>query len=152
MSVWFTILTIIFILVSAAMVLIILVQRPQGGGLAGAFGGAGGGTDTVFGGRVGDALTVMTVIAFVAYLSLAVGLNLMDSDPTAQTTAVTTVPPTTTPPADGTTPPGGTVPPTGATPQPADPVSTTPPLPDPNAENVRGSGDNGTGGGSGDSQ
>ena len=50
MSVWFWIATMALIVVSAAMVLIILVQRPQGGGLAGAFGGAGGaGTDTVFG-------------------------------------------------------------------------------------------------------
>lgn len=104
MTVWFTILTVFFIIVSAAMVLIILVQRPQGGGLAGAFGGAGGtGSDTVFGGRVGDALTVMTVIAFIAYLGLAIGLNLIDADPTAPvevTPAVST-------PVDDLTPPGG---------------------------------------------
>jgi preprotein translocase subunit SecG len=72
----FLILTIIFILAAVAMVLIILVQRPQGGGLAGAFGGAGGGgTEGVFGGRVGDALTVMTVIGFCIYLVLAIVLN-----------------------------------------------------------------------------
>ena len=71
-------LVILFIVVSAAMILIILVQRPQGGGLAGAFGGAGGGsTDTVFGGRVGDALTWATVVAFAVYLTLAVSLNLV---------------------------------------------------------------------------
>ncbi|MHC4967609.1 MAG: preprotein translocase subunit SecG [Planctomycetota bacterium] len=69
MSIWFWITTLVFIVVSASMVLIILVQRPQGGGLAGAFGGAGGaGTETVFGGRVGDALTWATVTAFVLYL------------------------------------------------------------------------------------
>ena len=84
MSTWFLILTILFIVVSALMVLIILVQRPQGGGLAGAFGGAsGGGQDTVFGGRVGDALTVMTVITFAAYLLLALGLNVLDNKPSA---------------------------------------------------------------------
>src|SRR5262245_4560074 len=84
MSTWFLVLTVIFIIVSAVMILIILVQRPQGGGLAGAFGGAaGGGTDTVFGGRVGDALTVMTVIAFSAYLLLAIGLNVLDHGGTA---------------------------------------------------------------------
>ena len=76
----FLILTIALIVVSVAMILIILVQRPQGGGLASAFGGAGGGgTDTVFGGRVGDALTVMTVVAFILFLGLAVALNLVDS-------------------------------------------------------------------------
>ncbi len=72
----FLILTILFIVASVAMVLIILVQRPQGGGLAGAFGGAGGGgTEGVFGGRVGDALTVMTVCGFAIYLVLAIVLN-----------------------------------------------------------------------------
>ena len=99
MNTWFGIMTVAFIGISAVMVLIILVQRPQGGGLAGAFGGAGGGgTDTVFGGRVGDALTIATVIAFVAWLGLAVGLNLVESStiPTAQPASVTT-------PLDGTT-------------------------------------------------
>ncbi|MBX3373580.1 MAG: preprotein translocase subunit SecG [Phycisphaeraceae bacterium] len=74
---WFLVLTLLFTIVSAALVLIVLVQRPQGGGLAGAFGGAGGGgTDSVFGGRVGDALTWATVVAFCVFFSLAVILNL----------------------------------------------------------------------------
>ncbi len=72
--------TVVFIFASVALVLIILVQRPQGGGLAGAFGGAGGGgTDTAFGGRTGDVLTVATVGAFVVYLGLAVALNVLDT-------------------------------------------------------------------------
>ncbi len=80
MSIWFWIATLVFIVVSASMILIILVQRPQGGGLAGAFGGAGGAaTETVFGGRVGDALTYATVTAFVVYLALAITLNLLDT-------------------------------------------------------------------------
>ncbi|MHC4106695.1 MAG: preprotein translocase subunit SecG [Planctomycetota bacterium] len=88
---WFWIATVVFIIVSGALVLIILVQRPQGGGLAGAFGGAGGaGTDTVFGGRVGDALTWATVIAFSLYLLLAIGLTKLESRSTA--TATTTPP------------------------------------------------------------
>ncbi len=79
MNLWYFILTVLFILVSASMVLIILVQRPQGGGLAGAFGGAGGGsTESVFGGRVGDALTVITVAAFIIFLLLAITLNKVD--------------------------------------------------------------------------
>ena len=77
----FLIHTVLLIVISIAMILIVLVQRPQGGGLASAFGGAGGGgTDTVFGGRVGDALTYMTVITFIIFLGLAVALNLVDSD------------------------------------------------------------------------
>jgi preprotein translocase subunit SecG len=83
MNTWFWITTILFALVAVVMVLIILVQRPQGGGLAGAFGGAGGSsTETVFGGRVGDALTYATVTAFVLYLGLAISLNLLDSTAT----------------------------------------------------------------------
>ena len=96
MSVWFWIATMALIVVSAAMVLIILVQRPQGGGLAGAFGGAGGaGTDTVFGGRVGDALTYATVTAFVIYLALAISLSLLDNSepaPVLPTAAAATTP------------------------------------------------------------
>ena len=86
----FLYLTIGLIVISVAMVLIILVQRPQGGGLASAFGG-GGGNDTVFGGRVGDALTVMTVITFILFLGFAVALNLVESKGVAQIQPVTEV-------------------------------------------------------------
>lgn len=75
MATLLSILTLLFIVVSVALVLIVLVQRPQGGGLTGAFGG-GGGTDTAFGGRTGDALTVATITAFTVYLLLAIGLNI----------------------------------------------------------------------------
>ena len=104
MNTAFLIVTVLFMLVSLGMVLIILVQRPSGGGLAGAFGGAGGsGSDTVFGGRVGDALTWATVVAFLLYLGFAIALNLLDE----VGPAVTTTPPGTTiqAPAGGT---GGT--------------------------------------------
>lgn len=81
MTFWLTLL--LFVIVSVAMILIILVQRPQGGGLSGAFGGASvGGSDTVFGGRTGDALTYATVAAFIVYLTLAITLNLIE--PTAR--------------------------------------------------------------------
>ena len=91
MNTAFFILTIIFIIAAVAMILIILVQRPQGGGLAGAFGRAGGSSaDTVFGGRVGDALTTMTVVAFVVYLALAIFLNRVDSDTIAGVTVAGT--------------------------------------------------------------
>lgn len=81
---WFIGLMIAFILVGVAMVLIILMQRPHGGGLAAAFGGAGaGGGDSVFGGRVGDALTWATIIAFVLFLGLALGLNVVSPSKSA---------------------------------------------------------------------
>lgn len=80
MNVWFVVALIGFIIISVVMILIILVQRPQGGGLAGAFGGAGAtSSDTVFGGRVGDALTNLTIALFVAYLGLAITLSLVNS-------------------------------------------------------------------------
>src|SRR5688500_14819918 len=79
---WFGLLTAVFIIVSVVLVLVILVQRPQGGGLAGAFGGAGGGSETVFGGRVGDVLTWTTSIIFVLFLFIAIGLNLADNEST----------------------------------------------------------------------
>ncbi len=86
----FLYITIGLIIISVAMILIILVQRPQGGGLASAFGGGGGGNDTVFGGRVGDALTIMTVVAFVLFLGLAVALNLVESKSSIPQIAPTT--------------------------------------------------------------
>jgi len=78
MSSVFVISLLAFIVVSTAMILIILVQRPQGGGLAGAFGGAGAtSSESVFGGRVGDVLTNVTIGAFVLYLALAITLTLV---------------------------------------------------------------------------
>jgi preprotein translocase subunit SecG len=126
MSIWFWLTTLVFIVVSISMVLIILVQRPQGGGLAGAFGGAGGaGTETVFGGRVGDALTWATVTAFVLYVALAITLNLLDTSAPATPpppAPVATAPPGPPPvPAGGQTTPtptGGATPPSDAPEQP----------------------------------
>jgi preprotein translocase subunit SecG len=88
MQVLFTVLTVLFLFASLALVIIILVQRPQGGGLSAAFGGSGaGGSETAFGGRTGDALTVTTVTAFVLYLALAMGLNIVDQQLVRSATA-----------------------------------------------------------------
>ena len=111
MSIWFWMATVIFAVVSVVLVLIILVQRPQGGGLAGAFGGAGGaGAETVFGGRVGDALTYATVTAFVVYLGLAIALSYLDETARSGSSPSATA---TTQPASG--PIGSTQVPQGAT-------------------------------------
>jgi len=64
-----------FFLVCVLMMLVILIQRPKGGGLAGAFGGVGGGQQTAFGAKVGDVLTWVTVGFFVLFLVLAMGLT-----------------------------------------------------------------------------
>lgn len=68
----------LFLLVCVVLILTVLIQRPQGGGLSGAFGAGGGGGgsgQTAFGARTGDALTWATIIMFVIYLIVAVFLN-----------------------------------------------------------------------------
>jgi preprotein translocase subunit SecG len=65
----------LFLFVCVVMVLTVLIQKPQGGGLASAFGGGASAGQTAFGTKTGDALTVVTIAVFVAYLLLAVVLN-----------------------------------------------------------------------------
>lgn len=73
---WTMLLAITFLLICVIMILTVLIQRPQGGGLSGAFGSGGGGSgQTAFGTRTGDALTVATVAIFIIYLIVAIGLN-----------------------------------------------------------------------------
>lgn len=64
----------LFILVCLFMILLILIQKGRGGGLASAFGGAGG--NTAFGSKTGDVLTWATSVVFGIFLVLAVALNL----------------------------------------------------------------------------
>ncbi|QDT17849.1 preprotein translocase subunit SecG [Alienimonas californiensis] len=54
---------------SVVLILIILLQRGRGGGLAGAFGGAGG--QSALGTRAGDVFTKITVGLAVAWIVLA---------------------------------------------------------------------------------
>ncbi len=70
-----------FVGISVLMILVVLVQKPRGGGLSGAFGGgggvggAGGGAQTAFGAKVGDVLTWVTVGSFVVFLGLAMSMT-----------------------------------------------------------------------------
>ena len=68
-------LVVLFLLISLGMILVVLIQRPQGGGLSGAFGAGGGSGQSAFGARTGDALTISTIVVFVAFLGIAIGLN-----------------------------------------------------------------------------
>jgi len=69
------VLNVAFVVLCLAMILTILIQRPKGGGLSGAFGGAGGGGQSnIMGPKVGDILTVVTVVMFVLFLGLGMGL------------------------------------------------------------------------------
>ncbi len=68
-------LVVAFLFLSVCMILVILIQRPQGGGLSGAFGSSAGSGQTAFGARTGDALTIATITVFVLFLLMACGLN-----------------------------------------------------------------------------
>lgn len=68
-------LMVLFIVVCLFMILLILIQKGRGGGLASAFGGAGG--NTAFGSKTGDVLTWATSVVFGIFLLLAITLNLM---------------------------------------------------------------------------
>ena len=73
---WFvTPLAILFVAVCLFLILVILIQKPSGGGLSGAFGGAGGSAQAAFGAKTGDVLTWFTVLCFAGFLILAMGLT-----------------------------------------------------------------------------
>ena len=60
----------IWITVTICLILLILIQKGRGGGLSGAFGGAGGGT-SLLGTKTGDFLTWVTICLVVIFLVLA---------------------------------------------------------------------------------
>jgi preprotein translocase subunit SecG len=68
-----TFLILLMIVVCILMVLVVLVQRGRGGGLSGAF-GSGGGSNSAFGTKTGDVFTTITVVFFVVFMLLAIGL------------------------------------------------------------------------------
>jgi protein translocase SecG subunit len=79
-------LVVVFIVTCAALILVVLIQRPQGGGLSGAFGGGSGSGQTAFGAKVGDVLTYATIAIFILFLLTAIGLTyaIRPSDQPAQ--------------------------------------------------------------------
>jgi preprotein translocase subunit SecG len=79
------------ILVCVLLILVILLQKGRGGGLAGAFGGSGG--HSAFGAKTGDVFTWITVGLTFAFILIAVIGNYVfvpervgDTQTTAQTT------------------------------------------------------------------
>lgn len=65
---WSIALNVVIILVSFLLILIVLIQRGKGGGLAGALGGAGG--SSPFGSRAGDAFTKITLYMAAVWVLL----------------------------------------------------------------------------------
>src|SRR3954462_7493402 len=87
-----------FLAVCLLMVLTVLIQKPQGGGLASAFGGgAAGSGQTAFGTKTGDALTFFTIVVFVVYLIFAVILNFTQRPTAAPSTQPAATAPATAP-------------------------------------------------------
>lgn len=134
----------VFLFVCVLMILAVLIQRPAGGGLSGAFGSGAGSGQTAFGAKTGDALTIATIAIFVVYLLFAIGLNFATrpattkpgATPTAQEGAASPEEPGTagapetapTGAATGpTTPPAPTAP--TATPESLPPLPPLPPVP-----------------------
>jgi preprotein translocase subunit SecG len=66
---WTDIFSVLLALSSIFLILIVLLQRGRGGGLAGAFGSVGG--QSAFGTRAGDVFTRVTIGAAVAWVALA---------------------------------------------------------------------------------
>ena len=61
------------IFVCLFLILVILLQKGRGGGLAGAFGGGGG--SSAFGAKTGDVFTWITVVVAGVFLLLSVVAN-----------------------------------------------------------------------------
>lgn len=105
-----TILAIFFAVLAILLMIVILLQRGKGVGLAGAFGGTGG--HTAFGAKTGDFLTWVTVIGAGILLLFAVLLNYVFVRGKPLLTAPTAPPPGPAAPAGGAVPgtPGGLLP------------------------------------------
>jgi preprotein translocase subunit SecG len=79
-------LNVILLLVGMFLILLILIQRGKGGGLAGAFGGAGG--SSAFGSRAGDAFTRVTIMVAAVWIVLIM-LLIRTTQPPANPEAAT---------------------------------------------------------------
>ena len=62
------VMNVVLIVSALFLILLVLIQRGKGGGLAGAFGGAGG--SSAFGSRAGDTFTRVTVIVAAIWILL----------------------------------------------------------------------------------
>lgn len=66
--------TFLLLFLSFFMIVLILLQRGRGGGLAGAFGGMG--SQSAFGTKAGDAFTRITVVVAIIWVVLAGGVGM----------------------------------------------------------------------------
>ncbi len=75
MSILIGILNALLIITSLFMICLVLIQRGKGGGLAGAFGGAGG--SSAFGAKAADVFTKVTIGTAALWFALAVVLVIL---------------------------------------------------------------------------
>ncbi len=135
-------LVVLFLFISVVMILIVLIQKPQGGGLSGAFGSSSDGAgQTAFGAKTGDVLTTATIVIFLVFLTTAVVLNFAVrpneiSNATTVASSDDTVP-SETAPGDQQIPP--VTPPAQTTQTPAPPAGANPPPVSINLTNPDGS-------------
>ena len=101
----------LFVLVAFLLMVVILIQKGRGGGIASAFGGAGG--STAFGSKTGDVLTWVTASMFGMFLLLAIFISVAASS--IHDTAEAGKPGTSAP---KTASPAATLPPAGTTGEP----------------------------------
>jgi preprotein translocase subunit SecG len=107
---WSIVLPILLFLTSVFLILLVLIQRGRGGGLAGAFGGLGG--QSAFGTKAGDLFTRITIgVAAFWIILCAASVKLLNDaqtgilNPNLQNKA--NVPATSTAPPTGAAPSGG---------------------------------------------
>ena len=114
----------VFIIVCLFMILLVLIQKGRGGGLASAFGGAGG--NTAFGSKTGDVLTWATSVVFGIFLVLAITLNLLANTYHNKRMGITTATIQNTPGAPANNPTSGAPTGTSVPPAPDSPATTQP--------------------------
>src|SRR5476651_692905 len=81
LNVFISLANVLMILTSLFLICLVLIQRGKGGGLAGAFGGAGG--SFAFGTKAGDVFTRVTMIAAVVWIALNMVLVVVSNNKTS---------------------------------------------------------------------
>jgi len=112
--------------VCCLLILVVLLQRGRGGGLTGAFGGAGG--TSAFGAKTGDLFTWITVVVATVFVGLSVAANFVfdDSAPSRPAAVSTTAPAAPSPTQPGLPVGGGPVQPISPPVAPADDTGAEP--------------------------
>ena len=85
------VLNVLILLVGVFLVFLILIQRGKGGGLAGAFGGAGG--SSAFGSRAGDTFTRITITVAAVWVLLIMLMVKLAPYPASDKSPVIEIPP-----------------------------------------------------------